>query len=110
MIEAYAWASFHSGDGEVGRAFRCQRCQTLPSTAVVEMGEEIPQARCRCSDCGREWVLLMTHLQALRLAIDPPGFEWLLWESEPSRFQAVSRGLSAAWSLWPFFNTGPLCA
>ena len=105
MTPAYAWASFRSGGGDVSRAFLCQRCQTLPSTAVVEMGEEIPEARCRCSDCGGEWVLLMTHLQALRLAIDPPVFEWLVWDSEHSRFRAVSLGLSAAWSLWPFFKT-----
>jgi hypothetical protein len=101
MSEAYAWASFHSGGGDVSRAFRCQRCRALPSAAVVEMGEEIPEARCRCSDCGGAWVLLMTHLQALRLATDPPVFEWLVWESEPSRSKAVSLGVSAAWSLWP---------
>ena len=101
---AYAWASFHSGDGDVSRAFHCQRCHALPSAAVIEMGEEIPEARCRCGDCGGEWVLLMTHLQALRLAIDPPVFERLQWESEPSRFKAVSLGLSSAWNLWPFFQ------
>lgn len=49
--------------------------------------------------------MLMTHLQAFRLAIDPPVCDWLVWESEPSRLKALTLGLSAAWRLWPFAHT-----
>jgi hypothetical protein len=69
------------------------------------MGDEIPEARCRCNDCRGEWRMLMTHLQAFRLAIDPPVCDWLVWESEPSRLKALTLGLSAAWRLWPFAHT-----
>lgn len=101
-LTPYAWARFDSGGGEIIPALRCERCKSLPLSAVIAAEDEIPEVRCRCSGCGGEWRLLLSHLQALRLAVDPPDCDWIAWESEASKAKAFSLGISAAWGLWAF--------
>jgi hypothetical protein len=102
----YRWAGFHSGDGEITPAFRCRHCRDLPSAAVIALDGEIPEVLCRCAGCGYEWRLFLTHLQALRLAVDPPPCDWLTWASPEAKAKATSAGMSAALGLSGFVSPG----
>jgi hypothetical protein len=90
----YAWASFESG--RTGRIadLCCRRCGSVAST-VVSMEAAIPEASCRCGSCDREWRLLLTHLQALRLVVDPDVEDFLTWTAG-GKARALTRGLAAA--------------
>jgi hypothetical protein len=93
----YAWALFESGGTGRIPDLCCGRCGSVAST-VVTMDADIPEASCRCESCDAEWRLLMTHLQALRLLVDPDVGDSLTW-SAGGEASAWTRGIAAAWAL-----------
>jgi hypothetical protein len=101
----YTWASFDSGGQGFIADFLCPWCGSFASSGAVRMDAEIPEVRCLCGSCSAEWRLLLTHLQALRLLVDPDVGDFLVWDS-CGKARAWTLGFSAARGLWQLSGAG----
>jgi hypothetical protein len=74
MPAVHEVASFRPDDPDplVHASFACAYCLRQPTIAAVDHDSEGGSVTCRCEPCGREWTVMLSLEQGLRLQLRPP--------------------------------------